>query len=72
MTIEQYTDHLKSQTQYVFEERIAIVDFSKATRFCQGDAYFEDKLGVDRNATSVGQAEEPIFLKMLGKETKDE
>jgi len=68
MTPEQYKEYLKSKTQYVFEERIATVDFSKAVRFCQGDEYFEGKLGVDKNATAVGQAEEPIFLKMLGKE----
>jgi len=71
MTVEQFRDDLKSQTRYVFDKEIATVDFSKAVRFCQGDMFFEDKLGIDKNATPVGQAEEPVLIQALkGEEEK--
>ncbi len=66
LTPEQYKAKLKSEMTYNFDKQIATVDFSKALRFCQGDGYFEDRLGEDRSGTPVGEADEPILMKLFG------
>ncbi len=45
-----------------FEE----VKAAPALRFNQGDAFFDGALGLGGVATEIGEAQEPVIMKMLG------
>lgn len=46
-------------------ERFKNIDLSKGKRYNQGDAYFHDVLGTDRQCTLVGESKDTIFSQIF-------
>lgn len=40
------------------------IDLTKGKRYNQGDMFFHNNLGVDKNCSVVGRAEEPFITKL--------
>ncbi len=54
------------------EEALHNIDFSKALRFNQGDAFFAIHGGVSTPASKVGKAEEPVIMKVIDRAIGEE
>ena len=66
--IEALQIFLNKADYYVNEgipERFKNIDLSKGKRYNQGDAYFHDVLGMDRQCTPVGESKDTVFSQIF-------
>ena len=50
----------------IIPKTFKLIDLSKGMRFNQGDIFFHDKIGTDRQCTVPGEAKGTMFSQLLG------
>ncbi len=61
------TKSIYRYTEIDIPKTLASLDLSKGKRFNQGDRFFHDTMGYDRQCTNVGKAKEPHLIKAIKK-----
>ncbi len=71
--LRKLKDFLETETNY-FSIPVELKELSlkDGNRFNQGDMFFHEKLGIDKQCSVPGKAEEPILMKMLKPKGEDE